>query len=131
MTQPAYLDTIQLLDPFIRRHTNMTQEIVLHYKISDGTVITVDARVGDSIMDTAIKNDIDDVVAECGGSLICATCHVYLDEQTAALFEEPDDFELEMLEGVAAERREHSRLSCQLIIKPELAGHTIETPERQ
>ncbi|MFT6301310.1 MAG: 2Fe-2S ferredoxin [Granulosicoccus sp.] len=109
----------------------MTQEIVLHYKTSDGTVLTVDARVGDSIMDAAIKNDIDDVVAECGGSLICATCHVYLDEKTFALFDEPDDFELEMLEGVAAERREHSRLSCQLIIKPELAGHTIETPERQ
>ena len=109
----------------------MTQEIVLHFKTSDGTVHSVDARVGDSIMDTAIKNDIDDVVAECGGSLICATCHVYLDEKTSALFEEPDDFELEMLEGVASERREHSRLSCQLIIKPELADHTIETQERQ
>ena len=109
----------------------MTQEIVLHFKTSDGTVHSVDARVGDSIMDTAIKNDIDDVVAECGGSLICATCHVYLDEKTAAMFEEPDDFELEMLEGVASERREHSRLSCQLIIKPELADQTIETPERQ
>ena len=109
----------------------MTQEIILHYKTSDGTIHTVDAKVGDSVMDTAIQNDIDDVVAECGGSLICATCHVYLDEATAALFEEPDDMELEMLEGVAAERRENSRLSCQLIIKAELAGHTIETPERQ
>lgn len=109
----------------------MTQEIVLNYKTSDGTVHAVDARVGDSIMDTAVKNDIDEVVAECGGSLICATCHVYLDAATAELFEEPDDFELEMLEGVAAERRENSRLSCQLIVKPELAGHTIETPERQ
>lgn len=109
----------------------MSQEIALHYKTSNGTVHTVDAKVGDSVMDTAIQNDIDDVVAECGGSLICATCHVYLDEATAALFEEPDDMELEMLEGVAAERKAHSRLSCQLIIKPELAGHTIETPERQ
>lgn len=109
----------------------MTQEIVLHYQLSDGSVRTVDARIGDSVMDTAIKNDIDEVVAECGGSLICATCHVYLDDATAALFEEPDDFELEMLEGVSAERRENSRLSCQLIIKPELAGHTIETPDRQ
>lgn len=82
-------------------------------------------------MDTAIQNDIDEVVAECGGSLICATCHVYLDEATAALFDPPDDMELEMLEGVAAERKENSRLSCQLIVKPELSGHTILTPERQ
>ena len=109
----------------------MTQEIILHYKSADGTVRTVDARVGDSVMDTAVQNDIDEVVAECGGSLICATCHVYLDDATAALFDEPADMELEMLEGVAAERREHSRLSCQLIVKPELDGHTIETPDRQ
>lgn len=109
----------------------MTQEIILNFKTSDGSVLTVDALVGESIMDAAIKNDVDEVVAECGGSLICATCHVYLDDATAALFDEPDDFELDMLEGVAAERREHSRLSCQLIIKAEIAGHTIETPERQ
>lgn len=109
----------------------MTQEIILNYKTSDGTVHTVDAKVGDSIMDTAIQNDIDDIVAECGGSLICATCHVYLDDATAALYEEPDDMELDMLEGVAAERRPNSRLSCQLIVKEEIAGHTIETPESQ
>ena len=109
----------------------MTQEIILHYKTAEGTIRTVDARVGDSIMDTAVQNDIDEVVAECGGNLICATCHVYLDDATAALFDDPDDMELEMLEGVAAERRKNSRLSCQLIVKEELAGHTIETPERQ
>lgn len=112
-------------------HAHMSQEIVLNYKLSDGTVRTVDARVGDTVMDTAIENDIDEVVAECGGNLICATCHVYLDEATAALFEEPDEAELEMLEGAAAERREHSRLSCQLVLRQEHADHTIETPERQ
>ena len=109
----------------------MSQEITLHYRTADGKVRTVDARVGDTVMDTAIQNDIDEVAAECGGSLICSTCHVYLDPETAALFDEPDDVEIEMLEGVAAERRENSRLSCQLFIKAELDGHTIETPERQ
>lgn len=109
----------------------MTQEIILHFKTADGNVRTVDAKVGDSVMETAVRNDIDEVVAECGGNLICATCHVYLDNETAALFDEPEDMEQEMLEGAAAELREHSRLSCQLIIKPELDGHTIELPERQ
>ena len=109
----------------------MAQEIILHYQLSDGTTRTVDAKVGDSIMNTAIHNDIDEVVAECGGSCICATCHVYLDEATAALYDPPDDVELDMLDGVAAERRENSRLSCQLVVKAELDGHTIHTPERQ
>ena len=109
----------------------MSQEITINYRTADGELRTVDARVGDTIMETAINNDVDEVVAECGGSLICATCHVYLDEATAALYDEPDDAELEMLEGVADERREHSRLSCQLPIVPELDGCTIEVPERQ
>ncbi len=109
----------------------MSKEIILHYRTAEGKIRTVDARIGDSVMDTAVQNDIDEVAAECGGSLICATCHVYLAPETAALFEEPDDIEIELLEGVAAERRENSRLSCQLILKAELNGHTIETPERQ
>lgn len=109
----------------------MSQEITLNFRTADGEVRTVDARVGDTVMETAIQNDVDEVVAECGGSLICATCHVYLDEETAALYDEPDDAELEMLEGTAAERRTHSRLSCQLDVVPELDGHTIDVPDRQ
>jgi len=109
----------------------MSQEITLHFRTADGELRTVEARVGDTVMETAVQHDVDEVVAECGGSLICATCHVYLDEQTAALFDEPDDAELEMLEDTAAERRPGSRLSCQLPIVAELDGHTIETPDRQ
>ncbi len=109
----------------------MSQEIVLHFKTSGGKLHTVDAIIGDSVMETAIKNDIDDVVAECGGSLVCSTCHVYLDEATNNILPPAEDAELEMLDGVAAERRENSRLSCQLIITEGIAGHTIETPDRQ
>lgn len=109
----------------------MTQEVTLHYRTADGDVRTVDARVGDTIMETAIQNDIDEVVAECGGSLICATCHVYLEPATEALYDEPDDAEVEMLEGVAGERRENSRLSCQLSVIAGIDGHTIDLPDRQ
>ena len=82
-------------------------------------------------METAIKNDIDEVVAECGGSLICSTCHVYLDDATVAIIPEADDAELDMLEGVAAERLPNSRLSCQVIVSADMAEHTIHTPDDQ
>jgi len=104
---------------------------VLHFKTKDGDVRSVDAVIGDSVMETAVKNDIDEVVAECGGSLICSTCHVYLDDATVALVPEPDDAELDMLEGVASERRENSRLSCQIIVSADMAEHTIHTPDDQ
>jgi len=109
----------------------MSQEIILHFKTVNGDVRTVDAVVGDSVMETAIKNDIDEVVAECGGSLICSTCHVYLDEATIAIVPEADDAELDMLEGVASERKPNSRLSCQVIVSERMAEHTISTPEDQ
>lgn len=109
----------------------MSKEITLHFKTSDDTLHTVDAVVGESVMETAIKNDIDDVIAECGGSLICSTCHVYVEDATAAILPEAEDDELDMLEGVAAERQANSRLSCQLIVTEEMDGHTIVTPDRQ
>lgn len=109
----------------------MSQEIVLHFKTKEGETRSVDAVIGDSVMETAIKNDIDEVVAECGGSLICSTCHVYLDDETMAIVPEADDAELDMLEGVAAERQPNSRLSCQVIVSESMAGHTIHTPEDQ
>jgi len=109
----------------------MSQEIVLHFKTKEGETRSVDAVVGDSVMETAIKNDIDEVVAECGGSLICSTCHVYLDDATVAVVPEPDEAELDMLEGVASERQANSRLSCQVIVSEAMAEHTIYTPEDQ
>ncbi len=109
----------------------MSQEIVLHFKTKEGDTRTVDAVVGDSVMETAIKNDIDEVVAECGGSLICSTCHVYLDDATMAIVPEADDAELDMLEGVASERKPNSRLSCQVIVSEGMAEHTIYTPDDQ
>ncbi|PID61784.1 MAG: ferredoxin [Gammaproteobacteria bacterium] len=109
----------------------MAEEITLNYRTADGNVRTVSASIGDSVMDVAIHNDIDEIGAECGGSLICATCHVYLDSEAAALFPEPEDMELDMLEGVIAERREHSRLSCQLMLGAEHDGITIELPDEQ
>ena len=109
----------------------MSQEIVLHFKTKEGETRSVDAVVGDSVMETAIKNDIDEVVAECGGSLICSTCHVYLDDATVAVVPEADEAELDMLEGVASERQPNSRLSCQVIVSEAMAEHTIYTPEDQ
>ncbi len=109
----------------------MAKEITLHFITSADETLTVDAVVGDSVMETAVKNDIDEIVAECGGSLICSTCHVYLEDSTIAILPEADDSELDMLEGVASERKENSRLSCQIIVSEEMEGHTIRTPQDQ
>ena len=97
----------------------------------DGTEQTVAADLGDSVMLTATTNDVDGIVAECGGNMICATCHVYVDDAQLSRLPAMDEEEDAMLEQTASPRKDNSRLSCQLEITPELDGLVVRLPETQ
>jgi ferredoxin, 2Fe-2S len=103
----------------------------LNFLLKDGAVRTVAIAPGHSVMETAIKNNVRGIDAECGGSCSCATCHVYVDDADLALLPPPDEFELEMLDGVAASRETNSRLSCQLRPPASMTTLTVRVPERQ
>ena len=90
-----------------------------------------EVAVGMSVMEGGVRNGIDEIVAECGGSCLCATCHVYVDEKWLGILEPIAEDENAMLESTAAERKPNSRLSCQLIVKPSFEGFTVQTPETQ
>lgn len=100
------------------------------YTDHTGASRTVEANAGDSVMETAVRNGVPGIVAECGGSLSCATCHVYVDESDLALLPPMEEMEDEMLWGTADERRDNSRLSCQLKVTPDLELH-VTTPATQ
>ncbi|MBB2891941.1 2Fe-2S iron-sulfur cluster-binding protein [Flexivirga oryzae] len=100
------------------------------YTDHTGESRTVDATVGDSVMETAVRNGVPGIVAECGGSLSCATCHVYVDEADLASLPPMEEMEDEMLWGAADERRDNSRLSCQLKIAEGSDLH-VTTPTTQ
>jgi 2Fe-2S ferredoxin len=91
----------------------------------------VQARPGQSAMQAAVAAGIDGIAAECGGVLVCATCHVHVDPAWVARLPAPDDEERAMLEFTAAPRSATSRLSCQIRIDPALDGLTLELPDRQ
>lgn len=99
------------------------------FKSPDGTVTTIAAEDGDSVMQVAVANDVDGIIGECGGAMMCATCHCYVDEastdKTGPLLEGED----EMLECTDAEVRPTSRLSCQIKVSPQLEGVIFEIPE--
>lgn len=103
----------------------------IHYILKDGSTRTVEATSGHSVMETAIRHNVRGIDAECGGCCSCATCHVYVEEGFLARLPAPDDMEQELLEGVAAERRPNSRLSCQLTVTADLEGLTVQVPARQ
>jgi 2Fe-2S ferredoxin len=82
-------------------------------------------------MSAAMEAGIEGIEAQCGGNMACATCHCYVQEPWLEQLAPPSDDELQMLGNVAAERRENSRLSCQLIVRPQLSGLTVQFPDRQ
>lgn len=91
----------------------------------------VDVPAGWSVMEGAIHNDIDGIVAECGGGCACATCHVYVDAKWFDKLGERAGMERDMLDCTAAETTERSRLSCQLRVSDDYDGLIVHLPERQ
>jgi 2Fe-2S ferredoxin len=100
------------------------------YTADDGSVTTIDGRPGDSVMETAVRNGVPGIVGECGGSLSCATCHVFVAPETLQLVGGPGDLEDEMLDATPAARRENSRLSCQIKLQDGCEYH-VTTPSEQ
>ena len=90
----------------------------------------VEATVGETVMETAVKNSVPGIVAECGGACACATCHVYVDESYAECIGAPGEVEQSMLE-FADDVQKNSRLSCQITVTDMLDGMRITTPESQ
>jgi len=105
--------------------------IAIHLIAADGTRHTIDAPTGKSLMRAATDAGIDGILADCGGCLTCATCHVIVDPAWEAKLRPPADEELEMLEMTAAPRQPSSRLSCQISLHEGLDGLVVQLPETQ
>lgn len=103
----------------------------LTYINANGAKTTVDAQDGDNVMQTALANDVEGVIGECGGSMMCATCHCYVDEAFADKAGVRMDGEDEMLECATSEVKTTSRLSCQIVINPDLEGLVVHLPGDQ
>jgi 2Fe-2S ferredoxin len=100
------------------------------YVEHDGTKRVVDAEAGATVMETAIRNNVPGIVAECGGACSCATCHVHVDEAWSEKVGPPSAMEEDMLD-FAFDVRPTSRLSCQIKVTDELDGLIVRTPEQQ
>ena len=100
------------------------------YVNHDGSSNEVEVPAGTSVMQGAVDNMIDGIVAECGGSCSCATCHCYVDEAWIGKFPPASGMEQDMLECVL-QPQPNSRLSCQLVLTDALDGLVVRLPESQ
>ena len=90
----------------------------------------VEVPNGLSVMEGAIKNNIPGIDADCGGSMACATCHVYVEEKWFNKLKKKEEGEEDMLD-MAYEPKKFSRLSCQISVSDELDGLTVRMPVKQ
>ena len=100
------------------------------YITQDGKHHEVEVENGYSVMEGAINNDIEGIVAECGGACACATCHSYVDEAWLDKMPPMDDMEDSMLDA-AFERKNTSRLTCQIEMKDEYDGLIIHVADNE
>ena len=100
------------------------------YIESNNKLHTIDVQNGLTVMEGAVQNNITGIDADCGGSMACATCHVYVKEEWFDKLLKKEDGEEDMLD-MAFEPNKFSRLSCQLLVSDELDGLTVSIPSKQ
>ena len=103
---------------------------VVNFVNHDGTINEVEVTAGTSLMQAAVDNGIDSIIAECGGACSCATCHCYIDDAWVEAVGQPGDTEKDMLECVL-DPQPTSRLSCQVEVTDALDGLVVKLPESQ
>jgi len=96
----------------------------------DGKTHTIEVANGLSVMEGAVQNNIPGIDADCGGSMACATCHVYVKEEWFNSLPKKEDGEEDMLD-MAFEPNKNSRLSCQLMVSEKLDGLVVNLPVKQ
>ena len=100
------------------------------YIAHTGKTHTIDVPNGLTIMEGAVQNDIPGIDADCGGSMACATCHVYVKEEWFEKLKKKEDGEEDMLD-MAYEPKKFSRLSCQITVEDSLDGLVVKMPSKQ
>jgi len=100
------------------------------YIESSGNKKTIYVQNGLTVMEGAIQNNVPGIDADCGGSMACATCHVYVKDEWLSKLPKTEDGEQDMID-MAFEPKKNSRLSCQIIVSNELEGLEVETPKKQ
>ena len=100
------------------------------YKDFQGNSKTINVDNGLSVMEGAIQNDVPGIDADCGGSMACATCHVYVKDEWFNKIPKAEEAEIDMID-MAYEPKKNSRLSCQIIVSDELDGLVVNIPSKQ
>lgn len=120
--------------PYLNEINEELSGRILMYTVTfvrpNGERVPIAAEDGANLMQLAIENNIEEIVADCGGSMSCATCHVYIAEQWREKTPPQSPMEAQMV-ACAIDPSNDSRLSCQIHISEILDGLVVTLPESQ
>ena len=100
------------------------------YKDHEGGSRTIEVENGLSVMEGAIQKEVPGIDADCGGSMACATCHVYVKDDWYDKIDEKSEGEDDMIDQ-AYDPKKNSRLSCQITVSDKIDGLVVHLPEKQ
>jgi len=113
---------------FLINYINLMAKI--KYIEHNGKEHEIEVANGLTVMEGAVQNGIPGIDADCGGSMACATCHVYVKDDWFSKLPKKEEGEDDMLDQ-AFEPKSNSRLSCQLTVSDDLDGLIVHLPEKQ
>ena len=97
---------------------------------ANGSEHPVSGRVGQSVMEAAVWNNVPGIDAVCGGALACSTCLVHVSEEWRDKLPAPSPSEIELMSSHSHSTPD-SRLSCQLRVYETLNGIILKMPVAQ
>lgn len=118
-----------MVRPLVNRKGAPVPKVV--YVDDSGSQRVVDAHVGESVMSAALRNGVPGIIGECGGNNSCATCHVWVRDEFMESVGAPGDLEDDLLDLGVSDRRDCSRLGCQIQLTEDLDGLTVDVPPEQ
>ena len=105
--------------------------VCISFVDKDGKATIVSTEPGVSLMQAALDHNVRGILADCGGAAVCATCHVYVEEQCLEKLPPVSSTEDDILDATVSERKPNSRLSCQIPVTPDMEGMVVQIPPAQ
>ncbi len=100
------------------------------FETPNGERIEIDAAEKTSMMQTAVNAGVPGIDADCGGSMVCGTCHVYVDPRFKNRLAPESSMERGLLDCVPRPHPD-ARLSCQIVVAPDIEGIVVRIPPAQ
>ncbi|XP_072810134.1 adrenodoxin, mitochondrial [Vicugna pacos] len=112
-----------------RSRSSSEDKVTVHFINRDGETLTTKGKVGDSLLDVVVENNLDiDGFGACEGTLACSTCHLIFEQHVFEKLEAISDEENDMLD-LAYGLTDRSRLGCQICLTKSMDNMTVRVPE--